>query len=70
MMRIHDHDGLRRLERELRDSVERARQVRDAHDRSDERDAATPPASVTVLPELVAEEPCATCDLEREQTPA
>ena len=72
MMPMHDADGLRRLERELRDSAEHARRIREARDgrgRS-EPEPASPPATVTVLPDLVPEESCATCDLEREQTPA
>lgn len=67
MMPMHDPDGLRRRERELRDVAERTRRVRESRD--GEADAPqAPPASITVLPELVAEEPCVACDLERERT--
>jgi hypothetical protein len=75
MMPMHDPDGLRRLERELRDRTESTRRVREA--RSHRPAPEEPPAAtVTVLPELVpemaeqVEEACATCDREREQTPA
>jgi hypothetical protein len=72
MMPMHDPDGLRRRERELRDAAERARRARDAQGVRDEvpAPAEPPPASVTVLPELVAEEPCVACDLARERTSA
>jgi hypothetical protein len=73
MMPMHDQDGLRRLERELRGAAEHARKVREARDGRDgpgpEPEAMA--ATVTVLPELVAEEPCVTCDQEqRERTSA
>lgn len=71
MMPMHDQDGLRTLERELRDSAEQARRVREARDGRDGIEPEPPTATVTVLPELVAEEEaCADCGLEREQTPA
>jgi hypothetical protein len=70
MMPMHDPDGLRRRERELRDVAEHARRVREARDGGADATKAPPPASVTVLPELVAEEHCVACDLERERTPA
>jgi hypothetical protein len=66
MMPMHDQDGLRRLEHELRGAAEHARKVREARDG---RAGPEPePATVTVLPELVIEEPCVDCDLERERT--
>jgi hypothetical protein len=70
MMPMHDPDGLRRRERELRDVAERTRRVRESRDGEADAPQApqAPPASITVLPELVAEEPCVACDLERERT--
>jgi hypothetical protein len=72
MMPMHDPDGLRRRERELRDVAERARQVRDTRNDDDEAPALpeAPTASVTVLPEPVREETCVACDAERERTSA
>jgi hypothetical protein len=72
MMPMHDPEGLRRRERELREGAERTRQVRDARADDDEVSVLpeAPTASVTVLPEPVLDEACDACDVEQERTSA
>lgn len=63
MLPMHDLDRIRRLERELRDSAESTRRVRDAANHADHRPHERPPAEVTALP--IAEDSCVLCELER-----
>jgi hypothetical protein len=69
MLPMHEPDRLRRLERELRDSAERARRIReagpsDATGTEPER----PVAEVLELP--IAEDVCVVCEIEREPSSA
>jgi hypothetical protein len=73
MQRMHDPDGFRRLERELRESAERTRRTREsrASSNDDLRTQAVPvelEAPVLELPVRATE--CRDCDLEREETSA
>jgi hypothetical protein len=72
MMPMHDPDRFRRLERELEDSAELARRVRDARDGLGPSDPewVEPTAAVTQLPVEWAAERCPVCGLQREQTSA
>jgi hypothetical protein len=71
MLPMHDPDRLRRLERELRDSAEAARRIREATTNGGpglEADPGEPMAAVAEL--KVLDEACVLCELEREQSTA
>ncbi len=73
MQRLHDPDGFRELERELRRSAEQARRTRESRsstngDLRDEVGPKEPAASIVELP--VREAECLDCELEREETSA
>jgi len=70
MLPMYDQDRIRRLERDLRDSAELARRVREAATHADgaPEPRERPAAEVTELP--ILEDACVLCELEREQTSA
>ena len=72
MMPMHDPDRFRRLERELEDSAELARRVKDARDGTGPSDPerVESTAVVTELPVEWAAERCPVCGRQREQTSA
>jgi hypothetical protein len=69
MLPMHEPDRLRKLERELRDSAERARRSREAES-SDATiaEAERPVAEVLELP--IADDVCVVCEVERESSSA
>ncbi len=69
MLPIHDPDRSRRLERELRDSAELTRRLREARsDGATRIEPELPAAEVVELP--IAEDVCVLCELEGEPSSA
>jgi hypothetical protein len=69
MLPMHEPDGLRKLERELRDSAEHARRIREAGSSDATRtEAVRPDAQVLELP--IADDVCVVCEIEREPSSA